>query len=248
MKFNDCGIIISQKKYGENSLIVKVFSQHHGIYRGFVKSVKSSKDKVIFQIGNLISFEFRSRVEDNLGQFFSVDLVRSYCSRIIFEPLKVDCVNSLFSIIDDCFLERENQQNLFEKLQLFLQKIGQDDERKASAAKSFLADYIRLELKILKTLGYEIDLSVCAVTNSTIGLAFVSPKSARAVCLEVGRPYQNRLLKLPSFLVENDVEISQDELLQGLRLSGYFLEKFIFENRQEKLSIRKKIERICIQN
>ena len=59
MKFNDEGIIISQKKYSENSLIVKVFSRHHGIYRGFVKSAKSSKDKVIFQIGNLISFELK---------------------------------------------------------------------------------------------------------------------------------------------------------------------------------------------
>ena len=67
MKFSDQGIIISQKKYGENSLIVKVFSAEHGVYRGFVNSVKSSKDKAIFQIGNLISFEFRARIEDESG-------------------------------------------------------------------------------------------------------------------------------------------------------------------------------------
>jgi excinuclease ABC subunit B len=50
MKFEDSGIIISLKKYGENSLIVKVFSQHHGLYRGFVKSAKSSKDAIVEQI------------------------------------------------------------------------------------------------------------------------------------------------------------------------------------------------------
>jgi DNA repair protein RecO (recombination protein O) len=238
MKFNDEGIIISLKKYGENSLIVKVFSQHHGIYRGFVKSVRSSKDKVIYQVGNLISFEFRSRIEENLGSFCGVDLVRSYCSKIMFDRMKLDCANSLFSIIDSSFLERESHEILFEKLQNFLQKITQADE-----SKNFLADYIKLELKILETLGYGIDLSSCVVTNSTVDLAYVSPKSARAVCEDAGNAYKNKLLKLPAFLTKEDAEIDEAELLDGLRLSGYFLEKFIFEDRQDKLQSRKKLEK-----
>ncbi len=226
MKFNDEGIIISLKKYGENSLIVKVFSRHHGIYRGFVKSVRSSKDKTIFQIGNLITFEHRARIEENLGQFFSADLAKSYCSKMMFDKLRLDCVRSIFSIIDSVFLERENHEMLFKKLQEFLQKLADDNSQKTD----FLADYIKLELKILKTLGYGIDLSSCAVTDSTINLAFVSPKSARAVTSEVGEPYKHKLLKLPNFLVE-DVKCDENHLLDGLRLSGYFLEKFIFEER-----------------
>lgn len=237
MKFTDQGIIISQKKYGENSLIVKVFSREHGIYRGFVNSVKSSKDKAIFQIGNLISFEFRARSEENLGQLAAVDLVKSFCSKIMFERCKLDCVNSLFSIIDHCFLERENQEMLFEKLLNFLQKIVDEDQ-----AKNFLTDYIKLELKILKTLGYGIDLTSCVVTDSTVDLAFVSPKSARAVSLSAGMPYQNKLLKLPQFLTDEESAADENDLRDGLRLSGYFLEKFMFEERKEKFGIRKKLE------
>ncbi len=244
MKFSDCGIIISLKKYGENSLIVKVFSQNHGIYRGFVRSAKSSKDKVIYQIGNLISFEFRARIEDNLGSFFAVDLVRSYCSKIMFDKMRLDCVRALFSIIDDSFLERENQEILFGKLQLFLQKLA--DEK--TTTKDFFADYIKLELKILKTLGYGIDLSSCVVTNSRVDLAFVSPKSARAVSLEAGNPYKNKLLKLPNFLVEEEAEYDQSHLLDGLELSGFFLEKFLFSEKsfaqnQHKFSYRDKIKK-----
>ena len=70
MKINDHGIIISIKKYGENSLLLKIFSQNNGIFSAFIKSAKSSKDKVIFQIGNLISFEYRARIEENLGQLY----------------------------------------------------------------------------------------------------------------------------------------------------------------------------------
>ncbi len=241
MKFNDQGIIIGQKKYGENSLIVKVFSREHGIYRGFVNSIKSSKSRVIFQIGNLISFEFRARTEENLGQFAAVDLVKSYCSNFMFDALKINCANSIFSIIDHGFLERDNHEKLFEKLQKFLQKLIDEDQPKI-----FLSEYIKLELKILKTLGYGIDLSSCAATNSTANLAYVSPKSARAVSLEAGKPYQNKLLRLPEFLVGDQIAIMTNDLRDGLRLSGFFLEKFVFEDKKEKLNARNRLEKYLL--
>ena len=230
MKFNDCGIIIGIKNYSETSAIIKIFSQHHGIYSGFTKSIKSSKSRAIYQIGNLVSFEFRCRVEENLGSFFTVDLIKSYCAKIIFEPLKLNCVSSLFLMLDELFLERENQQMLFKKLQVFLQKIS--DEK--IAKKIFLADYIKLELKILKALGYGVDLSSCAATDSTTNLVFVSPKSARAVCYEAGKAYQNKLLKLPGFLIDDEAEIYEHHLLDGLELSGFFLHKFFFSEKKSR--------------
>ncbi len=228
MKFSDHGIIISIKKYGENSAIIKVFSQHHGIYRAFVKSVKSSKDKTTYQIGNLITFEYRSRLEDNLGQLFSVDLAKSYAAKIMFDSLRLACVNSLFSMIDAIFLEREEHQSLFVELQNFLQKLTIENSEK----KDFLADYIKLELKILETLGYGIDLTSCAVTETAENLAFVSPKSARAVSYEIGKPYQNRLLKLPPFLLGEEIH-DENQLQDGIKLSGFFLEKFVFEEKSQ---------------
>lgn len=228
MKFVDQGIIINIRKYSENSLIVKVFSQNHGIYNSFVKSAKSSKDRLNFQIGNLISFEYRARLEENLGQFFAVDLITSYCSKIMFDKLKLDCVKSVFSIIDSCFLEREEHQILFDELNNFLQEIADEETGK----KEFLASYIKLELKILDNLGYGIDLSSCAVTNANDNLAFVSPKSARAVSFEAGKLYEKRLLKLPNFLIKNQ-DYDENHLFEGFKLSGYFLEKFIFREKRE---------------
>jgi DNA repair protein RecO (recombination protein O) len=245
MKFSDLGIIISIKKYGENSLLIKIFSQNHGVFSAFVKSAKSSKDKVIFQVGNLISFEYRSRVEDNLGQLYYVDLSRSYLSWVIFDPFKIDCINSLFSIINNSFLEKESQEKLFDKLNEFLQKITLDE----TGHGDILSDYIKLELKILKTLGYGVDLSCCAVSNSKSNLAFVSPKSARAVSLEIGLPYQDKLLKLPNFLTDEMAGRGPNCLIDGLNLSKFFLEKFLFsENKEEHkfFSYRKNIEKIAL--
>jgi DNA repair protein RecO (recombination protein O) len=241
MKFTDIGIIISQKSYSENSAIIKIFSQNHGIYCGFVSAPKSKKNKAIFQIGNVISFEWRCRNEDGLGHFYYSDLIKSFAANIIFDRLKLSCCSSLFSIVESCFLERENHHNLFTKIHNFLLKISDDQANK----KSFIADYIKLELKILKALGYGIDLSSCAVTNLVDDLVFVSPKSARAVSLEAGRAYENRLLKLPQFLLtelaEND-NIEDLHLQEGLRLSGYFLEKFVFAEKGIRPQSRANIE------
>ncbi len=224
MKFSDQGIIISKRNYGEKSLIIKIFSNHHGIFNGFVTAGKSPKNLTIIQSGNLVSFEWRSRIEENLGQFFAIDLIKSFSSKIIFDIEKLICFNCLISIINSSFLEREKQSSLFERLNLFLENLANHDIKK----KQYLADYIRLELEILKILGYEIDLSCCAVTNQTNDLVFVSPKSARAVSFEAGQNYQNRLLKLPPFLLDDNLEYDYNQLLEGFKLSGYFLAKHIF--------------------
>lgn len=234
MKFSDLGIIISINNYGENSAIAKVFTQKHGIYRGFIKSIKSSKTKSIFQIGNLISFEYVARLEENLGQFLAVDLIKSYCTKIIFDRQKLNCLNSLFSIVDGAFLEKQEFEELFLRLENFLQQLIQEEDKQKNLAK-----YINLELDILRILGYEVDLSSCVATNSNKNLVFVSPKSAKAVCFEAVKAYEKKLLKLPQFLLDDTILPNYENLQDGLKLTGYFLEKFIFENNSEKLLARK---------
>lgn len=242
MKFADEGIIISTRKYGENSLLVKVFSREHGIYRSFVKSAKSRKVSAIYQVGNLISFEYRSRIEENLGSLFCVNLISSFGSRIIFDRFRLNCVKALFSMVDELFLERENHQLFFEQLLDFLQKTSLENFDK----KLLIANYVKLELAMLAELGYGIDLSSCVVTESTTDLAFVSPKSARAVSAFAAKSYENKLLKLPSFLIEEKSEINEQHLIEGLKLSGFFLHKFLGNEQHEpgrKFSHREEIEK-----
>jgi DNA repair protein RecO (recombination protein O) len=230
MKFSDIGIIISQKKYAENSLIIKVFSQNHGIYSAFVKSIKSEKSKQVVQIGNLISFSFFSRIEENLGQFSSLDLINSYAGGIIFNRFRLDCFNSLISIIDSFFVEREENEYAFEIIKDFIESLT--DEKNTT---NFLTSkYVMLELEILKILGYGVDLSSCVVTNSNQDLAFVSPKSARAVSFNAGEKFADKLLKLPKFLIDQNCEYCHYQLLDGLNLSGFFLKKFLFSQVEQK--------------
>ena len=46
---------------------------------------------------------------------------------------------------------------------------------------------------LLADLGFGLDLSSCAATGTRENLAYVSPRSGRAVSAEAGKPYLDRL-------------------------------------------------------
>ena len=70
------------------------------------------------------------------------------------------------------------------------------------AAPDWPARYAAWELALLAELGFGLDLERCAVTGATEDLAWVSPKSGRAVSRAAGAAWAERLLPLPAFLRE----------------------------------------------
>ncbi|MEO1949483.1 DNA repair protein RecO [Thioclava sp.] len=82
--------------------------------------------------------------------------------------------------------------------------------------------YLRWELGLLEEMGYGLDLSRCAVTGSRDDLAYVSPRSGRAVSRQGAGEWAPRLLPLPLCLLGQG-PASLGEIVQGLRLTGFFL-------------------------
>ena len=223
MRFFDEGIIINVVNYQDSAAIIKLLTKDHGICCGFIKNAKTKKALSLYQIGNLITFEYRNRIDENLGSFFNIDLKHSYLAYIMFEPLKLEIVKLLLYIFDKSLLEREEQNLLFLQLINFLEEINDNE----ILFNDFIALYVKFELAILESLGYAIDITCCVVTNSSANLAFISPKSAKAVSIEAGMPYKDKLLKLPKFLISN-ICPSKTDLVDGFNLTGYFLVKNIF--------------------
>jgi DNA repair protein RecO (recombination protein O) len=99
---------------------------------------------------------------------------------------------------------------------------------------AWLEAYIMWELKLLESLGFGLDWEHCAVTGVTTSLSHISPKSGRAVCAEAAAPYAHKLLVLPPFLCRrNREEVSMtttDDYLAGLRLTGHFLQSYVFDH------------------
>ena len=115
--------------------------------------------------------------------------------------------------------EREAHPAVFDGLIALLDALG---------GESWPSVYVKWELGMLGELGFGLDLSRCAATGSNDDLAYVSPKTGRAVSAAAGEPYKDVLLPLPPFLLADGIEGSAAEISDGLGLTGYFLERHVF--------------------
>ena len=85
---------------------------------------------------------------------------------------------------------------------------------------------VRFELALLDELGFGLDLSACAATGKRQNLVYVSPKTGRAVSGEAGQPWADKMLMLPSFLLERDLaridSASLEDIQAGFDLTRHF--------------------------
>ena len=104
----------------------------------------------------------------------------------------------------------------------------------APNARTWAAALVRYELLLLAELGFGLDLSECAATGSETDLAWVSPKSGRAVSEGAAEGYRDRLFRLPPFLVAGG-GAEWDDIFDGLRITGHFLARDLLIGRQSEV-------------
>ena len=120
--------------------------------------------------------------------------------------------------------ERDPHENVFHCLQAILDHV---DDAVLTAAL-----VVRFEIALLTELGFGLDLERCAATGASSDLAYVSPKSGRAVSASAGEEWSDKLLRLPAFLrAEADTRPALRELGDGFALSEYFLARNVLEPR-----------------
>ena len=84
---------------------------------------------------------------------------------------------------------------------------------------------------LLAELGFGLDFSRCAVTGVRENLAYVSPRSGRAVSRAGGQGYADRLLPLPPFLI-GEGEADWEQIFTGFDLTEYFLDRMLLADRR----------------
>ena len=219
MKWQDKGIVVSVKKYGENSLILTLFTENHGLHAGLVKYISIKKSVNIYQVGNILSVVWTGRLEEHLG-FYKSELDQSYIYNIMNNVFTLEALISLCALIHRFLAERQPHKSLYIKSIELIKLLNNKDS-------AWLCNYIRWELLLLTELGYGLDLSQCAVTGEVDNLKFISPKTGRAVSSIGAGKWKNKLLILPSFLMNcNQNTIDNNELINGIKLTTFFLNRY----------------------
>ena len=224
MEWIDQAIIIGSRKHGEKASIVQMLTKNHGKHAGLLSGGSTSSKRHLVEPGKYVSAIWRGRLPEHLGRV-NIELERSFGAVILGEPKKLAALNSICEIILLVLPERESHNEIFMATLFLLQNMANEQDD------IWLALYVRWELGLLGALGFGLQLSTCAVTGQTNNLAYVSPKTGRAVTMDIGLPYKDQLFVLPDFLSNgerNHGNASYKDIVNGAKLTGYFLEKHVF--------------------
>lgn len=234
-QWDDVGIVIAVSRYGEQSAIIRLLTEQHGLCAGMAKGVFSKKSRGVYQAGNILHVHWQARLEEHLGSM-RCELLRSCTGQLLSDERALQLVNAATTMVQSCVPERIEEKEIFILLSALIDKINASDDENAA-----LLTYVKLEFSLLQNLGFGLDLTECAALGDCPReeLVYVSPKSGRAVSRSAGEPYKARLLPLPVFLRDEAgaEESAPDmrQMLDGLALTGYFLESWILQPEGKKL-------------
>jgi len=212
MDWRDTGFVLTTRRHGENGLIVELLTAEHGRHAGLVRGGQSPKRRALLQPGNLVAASWRGRLPEHLGAF-DIELVRAHAAGLLDDPDRLAALSSASALIAVALPEREPHGDVYQGLAALIEALDSAD---------WSAHYVEWECRLLAALGYGLDLSSCAATGVNDDLAYVSPRSGRAVSRSAGTPYHDKLLTLPAFLWR-PAPVENADIAVGLVLTGHFL-------------------------
>lgn len=211
IEWREEGIILAARRHGESAMIVEVLTEGHGRHAGIVRGGAGRKMAPVLQPGAQVDAAWSARIEDHLG-VFAIEPVRSRAAAVLGDRLALAGLNAVVGLLCFALPEREAYGALFHRTVGLLDMLGDD---------LWPLAYLRWEMALLEDLGFGLDLTSCAVTGATEGLAYVSPRTGRAVSEAGAGEYAPRLLPLPPIL-RGEGDGARAETVAALGVTGHF--------------------------
>ncbi len=211
MEWRDEGTLLSVRMHGESSAIIEVFTAAHGRHAGVVRGGASRRMAPVLQPGTQLAVTWRARLDDHIGSY-AVEPVRSRAG-LMGDAVALAGLNAICAMLRVSLPEREPHPGLWRATMALLD---------ALEAEGWARTYLEWELRLLGDLGFGLDLSRCAVTGTAEGLAYISPRTGRAVSVAGAGDWAARLLPLPPTLLGTGA-MTGAQIGQGLAITGHFL-------------------------
>lgn len=219
MEWEDEAFVLSARSHGETGAIVDLLTASHGRYAAHVAGAASRRMKPFLQAGARVNVIYRARSADQLGAAI-LEPEGEGPSALFDDPLALSGLASAAAVAAAALPEREPHPGAFFAFEALSAALAHPA--------IWPAVYVRFEAGLLQDLGFGLDLSRCAVSGSLDDLIYVSPRTGRAVSRDAGEAYKDRLLILPPFMLSAQGGLADGDVLNGLALTGHFLEQFLF--------------------
>jgi DNA repair protein RecO (recombination protein O) len=245
MDWDAPAIVLDARPFNEGDAIATVMTEEHGLHRGLARGGTSRAQAGLWQPGNLVQVRWVARLSDQLGSF-SAEMIHAGAAFVIDDPLALAMLSAVCAVAEGALPEREPHPRVFHALVHLVARLPR--------GAAMLNDLIVWETALLADLGYGLDLTSCAVTGETSGLAYVSPRTGRAVTEAGAGVWTSRLLRLPGFLAggstaetvgadlagadpagANTAGADPADWRDGLALTGHFLARDAFGTQHRPL-------------
>jgi DNA repair protein RecO (recombination protein O) len=213
IEWRDEGAVLAVRPHGENAAIVEVFTAAHGRHAGVVRGGTGRRMAPVLQPGTQVEVVWRARLADHLGAF-TVEPLRSRAALVMSDRLALAGLNAVAALLAQVLPEREAHPGLYAQTVQVLDLLGQEEVWPLA--------YLRWEMALLEEMGFGLDLSVCAATGRREDLAYVSPRTGRAVSRAAAGVWADRLLPLPPVMIGGG-EATGAEIAAALAVTGHFI-------------------------
>ena len=225
-QWTDQGIVLSARAHGEGGAVVALLTEEHGRHGGYVHGGMSSSKRGMLQIGSQVKAQWSARVSDSLGAY-TLESEQGLSINILDDSLRLSALQSACGLCDASLPEREGHGGLYHGFLALLEMLADE-----SLGDHWGVAYVMWEISLLRELGFHLELDKCAGGGDAGTLSYVSPKTGRSVSKAEREIYKEKLLALPNFLRpasarEGDIDPHED-ILTGLKMTGYFLEHWAF--------------------
>ncbi len=236
--WDDEGIVLARRRYHEAALWISCFTFEHGRHAGWVPGGAASANRALFEPGNRLQLRWQARLADQLGRY-AAEPVDLFAGRVLDRGDRLAALQAAVTLLETALGEREAHPRLYAGALTLL--------RALAGAAPWRGAYLRFELLLLAESGFALDLERCAVSGATADLAFVSPRTGRAVARGAAPAYEDRLLPLPAALIEG-AEPDDEDFARGLRLTGHFLERQLYHALDRAApAARDRLERLALE-
>jgi len=218
MEWEAPAVVLDARPYGEGGALVTVLAEAHGAYRALARGGGSRAQASLWQAGNLVQARWVARLSEQLGSV-SAELVHAGAAFCMEDKLALAVLAAACAVAEGALPEREAHPRVFGGLVQLIAGLPSIPDP--------VATIVRWEAELLAELGYGLDLAACALTGSAVDLAFVSPRTGRAVSRAAAGIWEARLLRLPAFLT-GAAGSGPADWRDGLKLTGHFLARDAF--------------------
>ena len=205
MKFKDKGFLLNKNKYNENSAVAEFFTENNGKVSGILFGATSKKIKNFLLIGNQFSIEFNSKNQSKAG-YFKVEIEKVFTPHYLENKIKLNCILYSLNLVRILTVENQANNKIYNQLTNLFDLLCEDD---------WIKKFIFWELEVIKLVGYDINFNDYVDSNNL--------KNNNSYVLTLDGSKQ-----IPTFLLKNqNIEIKNNELKDGLKLVGDFLNKSV---------------------